>query len=49
MPAVTYLGDKYFGFKEWVDNENCFGIDYPIDAEELVKLVNEVTGRKLRM
>jgi len=27
---------------EWVDNDNCFGISYPINVDELSKLVNHV-------
>ena len=34
--------------KEWVDNKNCFGINYPIDTKELAKLMNEVIGRDVR-
>ncbi len=30
--------------KEWVDNKNCFGIDYPINTGELVWLINRVIG-----
>lgn len=33
--------------KEFVDDENCFGIDYPIDTHELAKLVRKVIGRKV--
>ena len=33
--------------EEWIDNENCFGIDYPIDVDELGKLINEVIGREI--
>jgi len=32
---------------EWVDNRNCFGIDYPIDSDELVKLM--INTLKLRV
>ena len=32
---------------EWIDNRNCFGIDYPINNEELVKLINNVVGKKV--
>ncbi|MGD0494732.1 MAG: glycosyltransferase family 4 protein [Candidatus Bathyarchaeia archaeon] len=27
---------------EWVDNETCFGVDYPIDLNQLAKQVNRV-------
>jgi glycosyltransferase involved in cell wall biosynthesis len=33
--------------KEWIDNKNCFGIDYPIDVCELAELINEVVGREV--
>ena len=35
------------GLKEWVDNKNCFGVNYPIEVDELVRLVNKVVGRKV--
>jgi len=34
--------------KEWVDNKNCFGIDYPINSEQLAELINKVIGKKVR-
>lgn len=34
--------------KEWIDNENCFGINHPVNVEELVKVVGKVVGRKVR-
>lgn len=33
--------------REWVDNKTCFGIDYPIDADKLAKLISEVIGRHI--
>ena len=33
--------------KEWIDNKNCFGVEYPIDIEELVNTINKVMGRKV--
>ena len=33
--------------KEWVDSENCFGIDYPITIDQLARLISEVIGRKV--
>jgi len=33
--------------KEWVDNENCFGISYPINLDELVNLVNDAIGKSV--
>jgi glycosyltransferase involved in cell wall biosynthesis len=32
---------------EWIDNENCFGIDYPIDLEELAELIKEKIGKHM--
>ena len=32
---------------EWIDNKNCFGINYPIDNEELAQLINSVIGKKV--
>lgn len=33
--------------REWIDNENCFGIDYPIVIDQLAVLIDEVIGRKV--
>ena len=33
--------------REWIDNENCFGVDYPIIIDPLAKLLDEVIGRKV--
>lgn len=32
---------------EWVDNKNCFGVDYPVNIAQLAKSINEVIGRKV--
>lgn len=32
---------------EWIDGKNCFGIDYPIDVDVLVKSINKVIGREV--
>jgi glycosyltransferase involved in cell wall biosynthesis len=32
---------------EWVDNENCFGIDYPISSHQLAELMNKVIGQQV--
>ena len=32
---------------EWIDNRNCFGIDYPISIERLAQLINNVIGREV--
>ncbi len=34
--------------KEWVDNENCFGIDYPIYLDRLSKLINMAIGKEIK-
>jgi len=33
--------------REWIDGENCFGVNYPIEVDELVSLINKVIGRKV--
>jgi hypothetical protein len=33
--------------REWVDNENCFGIGYPICTDKLINLLNKVSGAML--
>jgi hypothetical protein len=32
---------------EWVDGENCFGIDYPIDVDVLGDLIKKVIGKRV--
>ena len=32
---------------EWIDNKNCFGIDYPVNIESLVRLMKKVIGIKV--
>lgn len=32
---------------EWVDNKNCFGIDYPINVDKLANLIHDVIGKKV--
>ncbi|MFC1992489.1 glycosyltransferase family 4 protein [Chloroflexota bacterium] len=32
--------------KEWVDNKNCFGIDYPISIAQLAEAIKKMTGKK---
>jgi len=34
--------------REWVDNENCFGIEYPIHSKELAELIEKVHGREVK-
>ncbi|MBA7473387.1 GDP-mannose:cellobiosyl-diphosphopolyprenol alpha-mannosyltransferase [subsurface metagenome] len=33
--------------KEWVDGENCFGVDYPVIIDRLAGLINEIIGRQV--
>jgi glycosyltransferase involved in cell wall biosynthesis len=33
--------------REWIDNDNCFGMDYPISSDELASLINRVMGKKI--
>lgn len=33
--------------REWVDNQNCFGINYPISRGLLANLINKVMGKKV--
>ena len=35
------------GLKQCVDNENCFGIDYPISSDHLAELINKVISKKV--
>ncbi len=32
---------------EWIDNENCFGIDYPMNNAKLAELINKVVGKNV--
>jgi len=34
--------------KEWIDDENCFGIDYPIDLNKLGNLMKNVVGKVIK-
>jgi glycosyltransferase involved in cell wall biosynthesis len=33
--------------KEWVDDKNCFGVDYPISIDKLARLITEVMGKEV--
>jgi len=33
--------------REWVDGENCFGIDYPVRSDQLASLIEEVIRRQV--
>jgi glycosyltransferase involved in cell wall biosynthesis len=41
------LVTKIWALKPWVDNNNCFGIDYPINNDQLAELIKRVIGRKI--
>ena len=32
---------------EWIDDKNCFGIDYPIDTGKLAELITDVIGKQV--
>ncbi|MEN3062097.1 MAG: glycosyltransferase family 4 protein [Candidatus Methanosuratincola petrocarbonis] len=32
---------------EWIDGENCYGVGYPINVEELAHLISSVAGKKI--
>jgi glycosyltransferase involved in cell wall biosynthesis len=32
---------------EWIDGENCFGIDYPIDLDALADLIKKFSGKSV--
>jgi len=34
--------------REWIDNENCFGINYPININDLVSLIDKVIGMQIK-
>lgn len=38
---------KTSALSEWVDNKNCFGVDYPIDIDQLVEMINFVAGKEV--
>jgi len=44
-PCIVANGSA---LKEWIDGENCFGIGYPIDLDELARLITNVIGRRAR-
>jgi len=33
--------------KEWIDNSNCFGVEYPIDVGELATLAGKAIGKRV--
>ncbi len=34
--------------KEWVDDECCFGVDYPINIDKLADVINKVIGKEVK-
>jgi glycosyltransferase involved in cell wall biosynthesis len=32
---------------DWVDNKNCYGLNYPIDIKELAQLIDQVIGKRV--
>ena len=38
---------KASALQEWVDNKNVFGIDYPIDLDELASMIKTSIGEKV--
>lgn len=34
------------GLEDWIDNENCFGMRYPICIGKLTELISEIIGKK---
>jgi glycosyltransferase involved in cell wall biosynthesis len=39
---------KTSALKEWIDDTNCFGIDFPINLSQLKNLINNVIGKDLQ-
>lgn len=44
-PCIVARGSA---LEEFVDNRNCFGIDYPIDINELVVMIEDVIGKEVK-
>ena len=44
LPCIVADGSA---LREWIDNENCFGINYPIESTLLAGLIADTTGRKV--
>jgi len=43
--GIPCIVAKTSALTEWVDDKNCFGINYPIDIDELVALINHTVGK----
>jgi len=46
LSGVPSIVTNNSALKEWVDDENCFGISYPPKNELLVPLINSVIWKK---
>ena len=44
-PRTPGIVENTSALTEWIDNKNCFGIDYPLSIERLVQLINSVIGK----
>lgn len=33
--------------REWIDGKNCFGVSYPVEIDELARLIRRVIGKKV--
>lgn len=42
MAGTPCIVTNASALKEWVDNESCFGIDFPVDIDKLAKLIVSV-------
>ena len=38
---------KTSALTQWVDNKNCFGIEYPVEIEQLATLISRVIGKEV--
>jgi glycosyltransferase involved in cell wall biosynthesis len=47
MSGVPCLVANSSALTEWVDNERCFGIDLPIDTDELASKIKKYIGKKI--
>jgi glycosyltransferase involved in cell wall biosynthesis len=45
--GIPCIVAKASALQEWIDNRNCFGINYPVNIYELANLINKVMGRRV--
>lgn len=45
--GVPCIVARTSALQEWIDNENCYGIDYEIDVRELAHLIGDVMGKRV--